>query len=168
MSLRSERKQHELLNSSDTFSFDNAATAENADGTGNSGNSSDMQSVSQSDSTKRSRPAIEDAERESRPIGRVKTSTHRSSRTPSASRPSKASAYKKIFRPHSSQGSRRERRGAISADEELEARLREVENDGDALRAEMRQIEDEHVAERTQYHVIVQSAREDWNEFNQQ
>ena len=89
------------LNSSDAFSFDNAAPAEAA-GMGSSGDGSGMHSspdgtssfsyahsVSRSDSMKRSRPAIEDAERERRPIGRVKSSTRRGSRTPSASRPSK-------------------------------------------------------------------------------
>ena len=43
-----------------------------------------------------------------------------------------------------------------------------MENDGIVLKTEMRQIEDERVAERTQYQVMVQSAREEWNEFNQQ
>ena len=98
------------LNGSDTFSFDNAAPVEAAEGVGSSGNSSGMhsspdgassfshvQSASRSDSAKRSRPAIEDAERESRPIGRVRTSTARTSRTPSASRPGKVSAFKKIY-----------------------------------------------------------------------
>ncbi len=157
-------------NSSDTFSFDNAAPVEAADGMGNSENGSGMQSspegassfshvqsVSRSDSAKRSRPAIEDAERESRPVGRVRTGTNRTSRTPSASRPSKTSAYEKLFvRPQSPRGSPREKKGHTNADDELEAKLRGMENDGTVLRAEMRQTEDEHIAERTQYQVMVQ------------
>ena len=45
-----------------------------------------------------------------------------------------------------------------------------MESDGNVLRAELRQIEDEHVAERTQYwyHVMVQSAMDECNEFSQQ
>ena len=90
------------MNSSDTFSFHNAAPAEVGAGVGSSVSStglhsspdgassfSHVQSVSRSDSAKRSRHAIEDAERESRPVGRVRGSTARSSRIPSASKTGK-------------------------------------------------------------------------------
>ena len=56
----------------------------------------------------------------------------------------------------------------MNADEELDAQIRDMEKDSNVLRAEMRRIEDEHSAERTQYKVIVQSARDEWAEFNKQ
>ena len=43
-----------------------------------------------------------------------------------------------------------------------------MENDGLVLRTEMRQIEDEHNAERNQFNTMFQSARDEWQEFNNQ
>ena len=168
------------MTSSDAFSFDNAAPAEGVEsnsGAGSGMNSSPdgassfshVHSVSRSDTSKRSRNAIEDAERESRPAGRVQSRPTRSDRTPSTPRPNRVSAYRRTFHKQSSpKGSPRGKSGPRSADEELEARLREMENDGIVLRTEMRQIEDEHVVERNQYQSMFQSARDEWQEFNSQ
>ena len=72
--------------SSDAFSFDQAAPAEAMDssniGSNESsvvqsspnGSYSNVTSAQRSDSTKRSRPQIEDADRESRAVGRVRAS----------------------------------------------------------------------------------------------
>ena len=130
---------------------------------------SHVQSVSRSDSSKRSRNAIKDAERESRPKGRVHTNPTRSDRTPSTPRPTRVSAYRRTFHKTASpKRSPRSKSGPMSADEELEARLREMENDGIVLRTEMRQIEDEQIAERNQFQTMFQTARDEWQEFNNQ
>ena len=80
------------MTSSDAFSFDNAAPAEGVESNAGSGmhsspdgasSFSHVHSVSRSDTSKRSRNAIEDAARESRPIGRVQSRPTRSDRTPS-------------------------------------------------------------------------------------
>ena len=168
------------MKSSDTgtFSFDSAAPVEVADGLGSrpqstgthhspdeSGSFSNVQSIPHSDSTKRSRHAIEDAERESRPVCRVRGSPARSSRTPSGKTPS----IKRMFgRPRSTGGSPRGRGSVVTADEELEARIGEMENDGDAMRVEVKQIEDEHLAEKVQFHSMIQNARDECREFDGQ
>ena len=168
--------------SSDAFSFDNAAPAEGVEDTSNSAAGSGMQSspdgassfshvrsVSRSESSMRSRQTLEDAERQSRPVGRIHPNPTRTERTPSATRPSRTSSYRKNYLKASSpRGSPRGRNAPMSADEELDARLREMESDGMVLRAEMRQIEDEHTAERNHFSNMVQSAREEWQEFNNQ
>ncbi len=171
-------KSRKLMNmaSSDAFSFDNAAPAEGMDS--NSGAGSGMHSSPdgassfsyvRSDTSKRSRNAIEDAERASRPVGRVTTNPSRSDRTPSTPRPSRTSAYRRTFHKQSSpRGSPRSKSGPRTADEELEARLREMEYDSLGLRMEMREIEDEQMAEKNQYQNMFQSAREEWQEFNAQ
>ena len=124
------------MTSSDTFSFDNAAQAKVAECS--SVNSSGMhsspdgassfshvQSVSRSDSAKRSRPAIEDAEGESRPVGRIRVSAARTSRTLSVSRSGKTPSVRRMFpRPRSGESPRR-RGDTLNADEELEARIRD-------------------------------------------
>ena len=168
------------MTSSDAFSFDNAAPAEGVESNSGAGSGmhsspdgassfSHVQSVTRSDSTKRSRNAIEDVERESRPVGRVHNRPSRSERTPSTPRPNRVSAFRRTFhKPTSPKGSPRSRGGPINADEELEARLREMENDGIVLRTEMRQIEDEQIAERNQFQAMCQSARDEWQEFNNQ
>ena len=127
--------------SSDAFSFDNAAPAEGVESNSGAGSGmqsspdgassfSHVQSVSRSDTSKRSRNAIEDAERESRPTGRVHPRPTRNDRTPSTPRPNRVSAFRRTFRKQSSpEGSPRSKGGPMSADEELEARLREMEND---------------------------------------
>ena len=97
-----------------------------------SGSFSNVQSIPHSDSTKSSsRHAIEDDERESRPVGGGKGNTARASRTPSVSRSRKTPSIKRMFgRPRSSGGSPRDKRDVATADEELEARIREMEGDG--------------------------------------
>ena len=168
------------MTGSDAFSFDNAAPAECVESNSGAGSGmhsspdgassfSHVQSVTRSDSSKRSRNAIEDVERESRPKGRVHTRPTRSDRTPSTPRPNRVSAFRRTFhKPASPKGSPRSKGGPVSADEELEARLREMENDGIVLRTEMRQIEDEQIAERNQFQTMCQSARDEWQEFNNQ
>ena len=177
-----EFKKRLLMNmtSSDAFSFDNAAPAEGVESNSGAGSGmqsspdgassfSHVQSVSRSDSSKRSRNAIEDAERESRPPGRVHTKPTRNDRTPSTPRPTRVSAYRRTFHKTASpKGSPRSKSVPVNADEELEARLREMENDGIVLRTEMRQIEDEQIAERNQFQTMYQSARDEWHEFNNQ
>ena len=81
LSLKLSHNTYEY-NSSDTgtFSFDQAAPAEAMEGTGESVDSSGVQSspdthvtcAHRSKSAKRPRPQIDDAERESRPVGGVK------------------------------------------------------------------------------------------------
>ena len=166
--------------SSDAFSFDNAAPAEGVESNSGAGSGmhsspdgassfSHVRSVSRSDTSKRSRNAIEDAERASRPAGRVQPNPTRSDRTPSTPRPNRVSAFRRTFHKQSSpRGSPRSKSGPRTADEELEARLREMEYDSIGLRIEMRQIEDEHVAEKSQYQAMFQSARDEWQEFNNQ
>ena len=130
---------------------------------------SHVHSVSRSDTSKRSRNAIEDAARESRPVGRVQSRPTRSDRTPSTPRPTRVSAYRRTFhKPSSPRGSPRSKSGPRTADEELEARLKEMEGESLGLMLEMKEIEDEHLAERNQYQNMFQSAREEWQEFNNQ
>ena len=166
--------------SSDAFSFDNAAPAEGVESNSGAGSGmhsspdgassfSHVRSVSRSDTSKRSRNAIEDAERASRPAGRVQPNPTRSDRTPSTPRPNRVSAFRRTFHKQSSpRGSPRSKSGPRTADEELEARLREMEYDSIGLRIEMKQIEDEHVAEKSQYQAMFQSAKDEWQEFNNQ
>ena len=166
------------MTSSDAFSFDNAAPAEGVESNAGSGmhsspdgasSFSHVHSVSRSDTSKRSRNAIEDAARESRPVGRVQSRPTRSDRTPSTPRPTRVSAYRRTFhKPSSQRGSPRSKSGPRTADEELEARLKEMEGESLGLMMEMKEIEDEHLAERNQYQNMFQSAREEWQEFNNQ
>ena len=166
------------MTSSDAFSFDNAAPAEGVESNAGSGmhsspdgasSFSHVHSVSRSDTSKRSRNAIEDAARESRPVGRVQSRPTRSDRTPSTPRPTRVSAYRRTFhKPSSPRGSPRSKSGPRTADEELEARLKEMEGESLGLMLEMKEIEDEHLAERNQYQNMFQSAREEWQEFNNQ
>ena len=166
------------MTSSDAFSFDNAAPAEGVESNAGSGmhsspdgasSFSHVYSVSRSDTSKRSRNAIEDAARESRPVGRVQSRPTRSDRTPSTPRPTRVSAYRRTFHKTSSpRGSPRSKSGPRTADEELEARLKEMEGERLGLMLEMKEIEDEHLAERNQYQNMFQSAREEWQEFNNQ
>ena len=166
------------MTSSDAFSFDNAAPAEGVESNAGSGmhsspdgasSFSHVHSVSRSDTSKRSRNAIEDAARESRPVGRVQSRPTRSDRTPSTPRPTRVSAYRRTFhKPSSPRGSPRSKSGPRTADEELEARLKEMEGESLGLMLEMKEIEDEHLAERSQYQNMFQSAREEWQEFNNQ
>ena len=166
------------MTSSDAFSFDNAAPAEGVESNAGSGmhsspdgasSFSHVHSVSRSDTSKRSRGAIEDAARESRPVGRVQSRPARSDRTPSTPRPTRVSAYRRTFhKPSSPRGSPRSKSGPRTADEELEARLKEMEGESLGLMLEMKEIEDEHLAERNQYQNMFQSAREEWQEFNNQ
>ena len=81
--------------SSDAFSFDPAAPAEAMEGTNDSvdssavhsspdtGSFSQVTSTHRSESIKRQRPSIEDAERESRPVGRERGSSSRNQRSTS-------------------------------------------------------------------------------------
>ena len=166
------------MTSSDAFSFDNAAPAEGVESNAGSGmhsspdgasSFSHVHSVSRSDTSKRSRNAIEDAARESRPVGRVQSRPTRSDRTPSTPRPTRVSAYRRTFHKTSSpRGSPRSKSGPRTADEELEAKLKEMEGESLGLMLEMKEIEDEHLAERNQYQNMFQSAREEWQEFNNQ
>ena len=166
------------MTSSDAFSFDNAAPAEGVESNAGSGmhsspdgasSFSHVHSVSRSDTSKRSRGAIEDAARESRPVGRVQSRPARSDRTPSTPRPTRVSAYRRTFhKPSSPRGSPRSKSGPRTADEELEARLKEMEGESLGLMLEMKEIEDEHLAERNQYQNMFQSARQEWQEFNNQ
>ena len=166
------------MTSSDAFSFDNAAPAEGVESNAGSGmhsspdgasSFSHVHSVSRSDTSKRSRGAIEDAARESRPVGRVQSRPARSDRTPSTPRPTRVSAFRRTFhKPSSPRGSPRSKSGPRTADEELEARLKEMEGESLGLMLEMKEIEDEHLAERNQYQNMFQSAREEWQEFNNQ
>ena len=166
------------MTSSDAFSFDNAAPAEGVESNAGSGmhsspdgasSFSHVHSVSRSDTSKRSRNAIEDAARESRPVGRVQSRPTRSDRTPSTPRPTRVSAYRRTFhKPSSPRGSPRSKSGPRTADEELEAGLKEMEGESLGLMLEMKEIEDEHLAERNQYQNMFQSAREEWQEFNNQ
>ena len=166
------------MTSSDAFSFDNAAPAEGVESNAGSGmhsspdgasSFSHVHSVSRSDTSKRSRNAIEDAARESRSVGRVQSRPTRSDRTPSTPRPTRVSAYRRTFHKTSSpRGSPRSKSGPRTADEELEAKLKEMEGESLGLMLEMKEIEDEHLAERNQYQNMFQSAREEWQEFNNQ
>ena len=96
------------MTSSDAFSFDNAAPAEGVESNSGAGSGmhsspdgassfSHVHSVSHSDTSKRSRNAIEDAERASRPVGRVQSRPTRSDRTPSTPRPNRVSAFRRTF-----------------------------------------------------------------------
>ena len=166
------------MTSSDAFSFDNAAPVEGVESNAGSGmhsspdgasSFSHVHSVSRSDTSKRSRNAIEDAARESRTVGRVQSRPTRGDRTPSTPRPTRVSAYRRTFhKPSSPRGSPRSKSGPRTADEELEARLKEMEGESLGLMLEMKEIEDEHLAERNQYQNMFQSAREEWQEFNNQ
>ena len=147
--------------SSGEFSFDHAAPVEAVDDANESANSSIMQSspdtgsfsqvtsAQRSDSVKRQRPAIEDAERESRPVGRERGSSTRNPRSISAPRTGRNPSVRRTHgKAKSSGGSPLDKRGKLNADEELDARIREMEDQDVRRMEQIQRLEDENTAQK--------------------
>lgn len=167
--------------SSDAFSFDQAAPAEAMEGTMDSADSSaihsspetgsfsQVTSTNRSESVKRQRPQIEDAERESRPVGRDRGSSSRHPRSTSAPKTGRTRAVRRTHdKSKSSGGSPMDKRKMATADEELEAKIREMEDQGTLMRTQIKKLEDENNAERILYNSKMQSIKDECSEFDHQ
>ncbi len=167
--------------SSDTFSFDPAAPAEAMEGTNDSadgstihssadtGSFSQVTSTHRAESIKRQRPAIEDAERESRPIGRERGSSSRIQRSTSLPKNVRSPSVRRTHgKARSSGGSPNDRRGIGTADEELTAKIREMESQDVHQRRQIQRLEDENNAQRIVHHSKLQSIQDECTEFDHQ
>jgi len=125
---------------------------------------SQVTSANRSDSVKKHRPQIEDAERESRPEGRTRASSYRLQRSTSAPKPGRTTSVK---RTRSSGGLPIDRRKMKSADEELDAKIKEMEDQGDQL-YQIQRLEDENSADRNMYNNKMQSIKDECSEFDHQ
>ena len=166
--------------SSDAFSFDQATPAEAMEGTNDSADSSaihsspetgsfsQVTSTNRSESVKRQRPQIEDTEPESRPGGREEGSLSRQKRSTSAPKPGRTGAVRRTReKSKSSGGSPNDRRKMATADE-LEAKLREMEDQGTHMRTQIQRLEDENNAARIMYSSKMQSIKDECSEFDHQ
>ena len=147
--------------SSDTFSFDQAAPAEAMDssniGSNEScvvqsspdGSYSNVTSAQRSDSTKRSRPQIEDADRESRAVGRVRASPTRATKFTSSQRSDKKGSVRKTH-------------------EDLDRMISSMKSQGDQLKAQVLRLEDERSAELSMFGNKMQSIKGECTDFDQQ
>ena len=167
--------------SSGEFSFDHAAPVEAIDDANESANSSIMQSspdtgsfsqitsAHRSDSVKRQRPAIEDAERESRPVGRERGSSTRNPRSISAPRTGRNPSVRRTHgKAKSSGGSPLDKRGKLNADDELDARIREMEDQDVRRMEQIQRLEDENTAQRMVHDSKLQSIKDECTEFDHQ
>ena len=167
--------------SSDAFSFDPAMPVETADNSVMESNESsgmhsspddsfsNVTSTHRSESDRRPRPQLEDAERASRPVGRVKASPTRNTRSTSSQRIDRRRHTIKTYeKSRSSGGSPGERRVPQSADEDLERLIVEMKSQGEQLEARVLMLEDERSAERSMYGSKMQSIRDECTEFDQQ
>ena len=167
--------------SSDAFSFDAAMPVEAADNSVMESNESsgmhsspddsfsNVTSTQRSESDRRPRPQIEDAERSSRPVGRVRASPTRNTRSTSSQRIDRRRHTIKTYeKSRSSGGSPGERRVSQSADEDLERLIVEMRSQGEQLEAKVLMLEDERSAERNMYGSKMQSIRDECTEFDQQ
>ena len=167
--------------SSDAFSFDAAAPVEAADNSMMESNESsgmhsspddsfsNVTSTHRSESDRRSRPQIEDAERDSRPVGRVRVSPSRTARSTSSQR---IERRKHTIRTHeksrSSGGSPGERRVPSTADEDLERLISEMRSQGEQLEAQVLRLEDERSAERSMFGSKMRNIKDECTEFDHQ
>ena len=130
---------------------------------------SNVTSTHRSESDRRPRPQLEDAERASRPVGRVKASPTRNTRSTSSQRIDRRRHTIKTYeKSRSSGGSPGERRVPQSADEDLERLIVEMRSQGEQLEARVLMLEDERSAERSMYGSKMQSIRDECTEFDQQ
>ena len=168
--------------SSGEFSFDPAAPAETMEGTMESGGDSTIHSspetgsfsqvtsVSRPESTKRQRPMIEDMERESRPVGRDRGSASRQQRSTSVPRTGRAPSVRRTHgKAKSSGGSPNDRKKVGTADEEMDARIKEMYRDQDSQQKEqIQRLEDENTAQRMVHESKLQSIKDECTEFDHQ
>ncbi len=133
------------------------------------GSFSQVTRTHRSESMKRQRPAIEDAERESRPVGRERGSSSRNQRSTSAPKPGRSTAVRRTNeKARSSGGSPTDKRKLATADEELEAKLREMEDQGAHMRYQIQKVEDDNNAQRIAHSSIMQSIKDECSEFDHQ
>lgn len=165
--------------SSDAFSFDQAAPAETMD-TSNAGSNessvmqsspdgsySSVTSAQRSDSVKRSRPQIEDAERERSAAGRARASPSRKTRSTSSQRSEKKGPVRKAHdQSRRFGGSPGGRRTSPTADEDLERMISEMRSQGDHLKAQVLRLEDESSAELSMFGNKMQSIKDERIEFD--
>ena len=168
--------------SSGEFSFDPAAPAEAMEGTMESGGDSTVHSspetgsfsqvtnTSRPESIKRQRPMIEDIERESRPVGRDRGSVSRQQRSTSVPRTGRAPSVRRTHgKAKSSGGSPNDRKKVGTADEEMDARIREMYKDQDSQQKEqIQRLEDENSAQRMVHESKLQSIKDECTEFDHQ
>ena len=171
------------MSSNETFSFDNAAPAV-ADSSQNDsiessgvhssqdGSFSQVTSVARSDSVKRPGPPIEDAEREEirqeRP--RSASSSSRARKASASSKPTSrpSSGRKSHEKSKRSGGSPQDQRKGLNADDMLEERLREMQNQDKQLRSQLKMLEDENFAEQVMYSNQMRSIKDECTEFDRQ
>ena len=168
--------------SSGEFSFDPAAPAEAMEGTMESGGDSTVHSspetgsfshvtsTNRSESTKRQRPMIEDVERESRPVGRDRGSASRQQRSTSVPRTGRVPSIRRTNgKAKSFGGSPNDRKKVGAADEEIDARIREMYKDQDNQQKEqIQRLEDENSAQRMIHESKLQSIKDECTEFDHQ
>ena len=167
--------------SSDAFSFDNAAPAEAVD-TSNmesnessgmhsspDGSYSNVTSTHRSETERRSRPQIEDAERPSRTAGRIGASPKRAARSTSSQRTERRRSTIKVHeKSRSSGGSPGGRKSPPNADEDLDKLIAEMQSQGEQLQAQVLRLEDKRSAELSMFGIKMQSIRDECTEFDQQ
>ena len=137
------------------------------------GSFSQVTSTNRSESIKRQRPMIEDVERESRPVGRDRGSASRQQRSTSVPRTGRVPSIRRTHgKAKSSGGSPNDRKRVGTADEELDARIREMKDqikDQDNLqREQIQRLEDENSAQRLIHESKLQSIKDECTEFDHQ
>lgn len=172
------------MSSNDTFSFDNNAVPAVMDSSQNDsiessgvhssheGSFSQVTSVARSESVKRPGPPIEDAEREEQRAERPRSasSSSRALRAPASSKQTtrSPSARRSREKTKRSGGSPQERRGGTNADDMLEERLREMQDQDKRLRSQVKMFEDENFAELAMYNHQMRSIKDEYTEFDRQ
>lgn len=171
------------MSSTDAFSFDNAAPAvmessqnKSLESSGihssqdGSGSFSQVTSVARSESVKRPGPPIEDANRGDQREERPRSAS-------SSSRPAKhSSVARQTGRPSSlkrsqdrsrrSGGSPQDRRRSANADEMLEEKLREMQDQDKQLRSQLKMLEDENFVEKAMFSNQMRSIKDEYTEFD--
>ena len=171
------------MSSTDTFSFENNAVPaimessqnESIESSGihssQDGSFSQVTSAARSDSVKRPGPPIEDAERSERKEERARsTSSSRAIRASASSKPSgRSSSVKKAQdKPRKSGGSPSDRRREVNADDLLDQRLRDMQDQDKQLRSQLKILEDENFAEQAMFNHQLRSIKDEYSEFDRQ
>lgn len=143
------------MDSSLNESNESSAMQSSHEGTGSY---SHVTSVQRSESVKRSRQ-IEDADPNSRSSGTQGSPKATNARSSSSQRSDRRSIVKKPDKTRGSGGSPSERARRTTADEDLEKMIAEMQDQGDQMREQMMQIEDERKAELALDDSRMQSAR---------
>ena len=134
------------------------------------GSFSQVTSAARSDSAKRLRPQIEDADRESRQTSRVRSaSITRAQRSASSSKAGRTPSVRRSQeKSKGSGGSPQDRQKTVTADEELDEKIREMQNQDRQLRSQLKMLEDENLAEKVMFSSQMRSIKDEYTEFDRQ